>query len=119
MGGTGTGGIDFMSVFNIIIMLYGAYSMYTARKMQMDGNPPQWLVSQEELQRMRKPKQFCEIMAPKTMVFGLMCVVYGLFSLVETFFLKNTAAEVAEIAFFIVVIIWFIMNLRRAKRDCM
>ena len=42
MGNTG-----IMTVFDFILIVYGIYSITTARKMRQDHQVPQWLVSQQ------------------------------------------------------------------------
>ena len=110
------GSFDFMVVFDFILLIYGAYSVYASRKMQQNGQPPQWLMSAEEIQRVRKPQEFCEHMGPRTMIFGLLCVLYGIYGIVTTMYLKNQTLEAIGVGIFIVIIIWFVVTLRNAKK---
>ena len=52
MGDTG-----IMTIFDFILIVYGIYSITTARKMRQDHQVPQWLVSQQDLVRIRQPKE--------------------------------------------------------------
>ena len=88
----------------------------TARKMRQDHQVPQWLVSQQGLVRIRQPKEFCEQMAPKTMIFGFICAGYGLYELAVEAFLM---AKAIGIAVFVVGIVWFLTQLSKAKKKYM
>lgn len=111
MGNTG-----IMTIFDFILIVYGIYSITTARKMRQDHQVPQWLVSQQDLVRIRQPKEFCEQMAPKTMIFGFICAGYGLYELAVEAFLKMQMAKAIGIAVFGVGIVWFLTQLSKAKK---
>ena len=102
MGNTG-----IMTIFDFILIVYGIYSITTARKMQQD------------LVRIRQPKEFCEQMAPKTMIFGFICAGYGLYELAVEAFLKMQMAKAIGIAVFGVGIVWFLTQLSKAKKKYM
>ena len=116
MGTMDLGSFDFMTIFDFVLLIYGAYSVYASRKMKSNGQPPQWLMSVEEIQRIRKPQEFCDYMGPKTLLFGLLCVVYGIYGILTTMFLKNQILEAVGVAAFVVCIIWFVVTLRKAKQ---
>ena len=107
--------LGIMTIFDFIILVYGAYSMYTAQQMKKTGVPPQWLVPQQDIHRVHKPEEFCDLMRPKTFVFGLVCVIYGLYGLVESFYIKNDFAEAAGVTVFVIFMVWFIISLQNAK----
>lgn len=111
--------IGFMTIFDFIILIYGAYSIYTSRQMKKNDTPPAWLIPQQDLHRITKPREFCDIMRPKTFLFGLVCVLYGAYGLVECFYIKNDFAEAAGVTVFVVFVIWFIISLQNAKRKYM
>ena len=116
MGAGDLGNFDFIVVFDFILLIYGAYSVYASKKMKQTGQPPQWLMSAEEIQRVRKPQEFCDYMAPKTMLFGILCVVYGAYGVTVSLYLKNQIMEGIGVAAFIICIVWFIVTLTKAKK---
>ena len=107
--------IGFMTIFDFIILVYGAYSIYTAQQMKKNDTPPAWLVPQQYVNRITKPREFCDLMGPKTLIFGLACVLYGIYGLIECFYIKNYFAEAAGVTVFVVFVIWFIISLQNAK----
>ena len=72
-----------------------------------------------DLVRIRQPKEFCELMAPKTMIFGFICAGYGLYELAVEAFLKTQIAKAIGIAVFVVGIVWFLTQLSKAKKKYM
>ncbi len=111
--------IGFMTIFDFIILIYGAYSIYTAQQMKKNSTPPAWLVPQQYVNRITKPGEFCDLMRPKTFIFGLVCVLYGIYGLIECFYIKNDFAEAAGVTVFAVFLIWFVISLQNAKRKYM
>lgn len=111
------GNLDFMSLVDVILIIYGIYSIYIGKKMKTGGEPPQWLMSKQELTLFRKPRQFCEAMSSKTMIFGVICAVYGVYGLLLTVFLKSVAAEWVGIIVFLAGIVWFVRELNKAKKQ--
>lgn len=111
--------LGIMTIFDFIILVYGAYSIYTAQQMKKTGNPPIWLIPQQDVHRIQKPAQFCEEMRPKTFLFGLVCVLYGMYGLIESFYINNDFAEAAGVTVFVVFMVWFIITLQNAKRKYM
>ena len=97
MGNTG-----IMTIFDFILIVYGIYSITTARKMRQNHQVPQWLVSQQDLVRIRQPKEF-----------------YGLYELAVEAFLKMQMAKAIGIAVFVVGIVWFLTQLSKAKKKYM
>lgn len=116
LGTMNAGSLNIMSIFDVILIVYGIYSVYTGNKMKTDGRPPQWLVSEQELTLFRKPRQFCEAMSSKTVIFGAICAAYGVYGLLTVKFQKNMAAEWIGMIAFLANIVWFVMELNKAKR---
>lgn len=119
LGTMNMGSFDIMSVFDFILIVCGIYCIAAAVRMKKDGQPPQWLINQEERTRIRRPKQFCEYMSPKTMIFGILCLGYGFYGFFAVYYLKNQIADQIGMGVFIVCIIWFIVILRKARKEYM
>lgn len=109
---------DPMLLLDVVILGYGIYILCGAIKMRKDKQPPKWLISADERMRMRYPKKFCECIAKKTIIFGVICVAYGAFTLLESFYLDTMAAELISLAVFLAVLVWFMRELRKAKKEC-
>lgn len=111
--------LGILSIFDVIILIFGAYTVNSARQMKKNNVPPTWLVSAQELRRIKNPGQFCKQMGAKTRLFGILCILYGAYGMAETFFIHNTFAESAGAVIFLVLIVWYVVALQRAKEQNM
>lgn len=110
------GNQSFMLLFYIIVILYGAYSVYSGNKMKRTQRPMQWLLNNEERKHMRRPEEFCCFMAPRTKVFGVLCMVSGAIGVFMELFRKIPHVLWIVPAAFIGCIIWFFVILKKAKK---
>lgn len=110
------GSSGIMSVFNVILLLYGLYSIYSGRQMKATGEPVQWLMTMDEIKKARHPAEFCEYMAPKSIIFGVVCVLYGAFAIATDMIWKTNRLEYVSLVVFAVCIGWFYVTLRKAKK---
>lgn len=109
---------NVMTVVDVLLIVYGAYSLVTTMKMKRDGEISQWLVSANELPRVRDPEGFCRDMYLPTFVFAIGCMGFGLFSMLnEYLFGSMFVVEIIIIAAFVACIIYFVTNLRKAKKN--
>ncbi len=107
---------DPFTIVEIILIVYGAYSVLAARKMAQDHKPPQWLLSAQELPRVKDAQGFCSDMKIPTIVFGIGCMGYGIIGMILDFCVKNSMANMPLLIAFIIVVIWFVAKLQKAKR---
>lgn len=105
-----------LSIVDGILIICGIYCLVTSGKMKKNHEIPQWLFSEQELRQIRKPDKFCEEMAPKTMAFGLICVVFGIYGLAIEMFWYQKIAEAVGIGALLIGIAWYISQLNKAKR---
>ncbi len=109
--------VSVISVIHVLIIVYGAYSLVSAGKMRRDREISQWLLSANELGRVRDRDGFCNAMTPPTMVFGLACIIYGLLALANTYYLNNEILHFILLVIFLVCIVWYVSSLRKAKKN--
>ncbi len=105
-----------LSIVDVILVICGIYCFVTAGKMKKNHDIPQWLFSEQELRQIRQPDKFCEEMAPKTTVFGLICVVFGIYGLVIELLWYQKIAEVVGIGVLLIGIAWYSSQLNKVKR---
>lgn len=108
--------VNVISVIHVLLIVYGAYSLVSAGKMKRDREISQWLLSANELPRVRDREGFCDAMTPPTFVFGLSCILYGLIALVNTYYMNNEILHFILLLAFLVCIIWYVTALRKAKK---
>lgn len=69
--------INFLMIFDIVILGYGFLIVRGALQMHKTNVPASMLIPAEELTGCKDPVGFCEAMYQKTLVFGILCIVYG------------------------------------------
>ncbi|MCD8300011.1 MAG: hypothetical protein LUC41_02355 [Clostridiales bacterium] len=117
LGGDGSSynGTIMLAIFDVIIMAIGLYSMRVASQMKKTGVPPEWLVPASTLKKMKRKKEFCDEMAPKTIIFGVLCLIYGVYGLIAVFVIGNYWARVAGVVLFLIFLIWYFMELQKIR----
>ena len=105
-----------MSIVDVILIICGIYCLFTAGKMKCEHQIPKWLFSEQELYHIRQPKEFCEVMSPKTIIFGVLCMLFGAWGLITEFLITNKLAEAIGIGIFLVGIAWYMAQLSKAKK---
>lgn len=108
--------MNVLSLIHVLLIIYGAYSLVSAGKMRRNREISQWLLSANELSRIRDTAGFCDAMSMPTFVFGAACIVYGLLSLLNTYYLSNDVLHLILLAVLLVCIIWYVRSLRNAKK---
>ncbi len=115
--GSMSSGSIMLAIFDVVIMVVGIYSIYTAVQMKKTGTPPEWLVTKKDLKKMKKPEGFCEKMGPKTIIFGIVCIVYCAYGLVAVFIIGNYWARVGGVVIFLVFVVWYFMGLQKIRDE--
>ena len=70
---------SFMILFDVIILCYGVYLVYSGYQMKNTHQPSNLIINQADLVGARDTKSFCEAMFKPTVVFGMMAILYGQF----------------------------------------
>ncbi len=115
MGGLGK--TDIMSIFDIILLVYGIYTIYASFAMKKTGVPSKWLVPEQEMGRCKDSKGFIDAIYKKTILFGVLVVVYGVVSTINHFFLSIWALEIGCIVFFLFIVIFYMVAFSRTKKE--
>ncbi len=108
-----------LAVFGVIVLILGAYTLYTVRQMRQTEEPPSWLLSNEDISRIKRPADFCRAIRPGTICLGVTCVVYGIYALFEYIFINLYPAKVIGVVALLVIVLWYFISLRRKKENYM
>lgn len=102
-------------VFDIIILILGVNTLFSALRMKKTGIPSAILIPKEEQARIRNQKAFCEKIFQPTLLFGILICVYGVADLCNSFVVRVPYMDIACIACFLLVCAWYMKKLRDAK----
>lgn len=110
------GSSDIMSVFDVILIVYGIYTMYSAFMMKKTGVPGKWLMGEQDTSKCRDLRGFVDEMTVKTVLFGASAVLYGVISTVNRMKLGIRALDAVCIIVFLAVCAFYVVGLNRAKK---
>ena len=85
--------IDVILIFDIVLLVYGGYTVYSAFVMKKTQTPVKWLVPEQELKKCRDARGFAEAMFLKTVIFGIVVALFGLVSFLNRIFWLIEALE--------------------------
>ncbi len=109
-------GTDIMYVFDVILILYGGYTIYSAFQMKKTGMLGKWLVNEQEGEQCRDKKGFIDAIFSKTIIFGCFVLVYGLVSILNRTLLHVKILDIASLIVFLAVCILYVLQLKRARK---
>lgn len=105
---------SFMLLFDVIILGYGVYLVYSGYQMKKTHQPSNLIINQADLVGARDTKGFSEAMFKPTVVFGMMAILYGIIGFINDRYLDEPMVNFVSIALFLVLCFWF---LREAKKN--
>lgn len=107
--------INFLMIFDVVILGYGFWIMLGAVKMNKTKVPASMLIPEEDLIGSRDPEGFCEVMYKKTFVFSIICMLYGVAGVISELFLKSRIFNIITLTIFIIAVLWFCKEMRNAR----
>ncbi|MBR1571557.1 MAG: hypothetical protein IJ655_02330 [Lachnospiraceae bacterium] len=109
---------NFMIVFDVIVTLLGIYLLFIGFRMRKDAKIPPSFVAKEEMVTCRDEAGFANFLFPRTMVFALTSLAFGIEGLVNDVIVSiNPYVNVAMIIVFLMGWLWFSMGLRKGRGE--
>ena len=108
--------IDMMFIIDVVVIVYGLYTLYSGISMKKTKLPAKWLVAEQEMSKCRDKEGFAMAIYGKTILFGALVLVYGMASLLNEVFWKNRIVNLAGVLFFLAVCAYYIVQLNRARK---
>lgn len=110
--------INFMLVFDVIVFFLGIYVVYQSERMKKEGKVPEMFVSSQEMKRCINERGFIQFLYPKSLGFGIVCVLFGVEGFYNDFIYDlGNAVNAAVIIIFIGVWIYFSLMLRKGRNE--
>ena len=113
--------MGFDGIFNlidIIVLGYGFYAMYSAYVLRNEGKIIRtFLVFKEtDVDDCRDLQGYATFMSPKLWVLGGAMVAYGAISMINTYLVEITGLFWVMFVGFLVVLIWYAMEVKKAMQ---
>lgn len=106
-----------LMVSGCIVLLFGAYIIYLGIRMNRTKEPPKMLMTYgADVKKGKNPEGFCDYLRNKSILFGFISILYGVFcfvGIVRDSFFVNLAA----IAAFLMAVLWYFKEVNRANDD--
>ncbi len=106
-----------MLIFDVIVLIYGIYGIYSAFQMRKTGVPSKILVSQEEIYKIRNAKEFCERMFKPTLIFGVMACAYSLVEALNQYVIRRGFVDILCAVCIVAGCVWYCRELRRVRAE--
>ena len=109
---------DFMTLFDILLMIFGGYMIFAALRMKKTGKISTLIVPASEIERIHDKESFISEIYGKMMVFAAVSACYGVFGTLTDLIpgLPGVAiGNIIGILIFFVVMFWFFKSLSKAK----
>lgn len=107
--------INFLIIFDVVILGYGLIIIFAAIKMKKTGIPAGILIPEEDIIGSKDPKGFCEAMYAKTLGFGVVCVLYGVISMISDIVMQSNLVNSIALAVLIVAVLFYCNVMRQAR----
>ena len=106
---------SFMLLFDVIILCYGLYLIYSGYQMKKTHQPSNLIINQADLIGARDTKGFCEAMFKPTVVFGMMAVLYGIVGFINDRYVDEPMVNFASIILFLILCFWCLRETKKYK----
>ena len=104
-----------MGIFDVIILAFGLYLMYIGVQMKKKGTISTTLINESDINRIFDKAGFIDAIYGKTMIFAGIITAYGFFGLIDDYVLEIPYIGMAGMFIFIVAMVWYFHELRKAK----
>lgn len=111
-----------MTVFDILLLVFGAYLLFTGLRMKKTGVVSSLIVPESEINRISRKKDFINEIYGKLMLFAGVIAAYGAYGLITDLVPGIPGADKGNIIgvfIFIVVMVWFFRSLAKVKKKYM
>lgn len=106
-----------MLLFNLIILIFGFYGIFSAVHMKRTGIPSTLIVSKGEASSVAKKEEFCDHLYVPTVIFGVVSCLYGIVTLFNQYVLQQQLIKILAVVCYLIVCMWYVKELQKIKAD--
>lgn len=107
--------MNIIKIFDIIILVFGAYMILSALKMKKSGKISSTVITSEEIAGCKDKEGFIAFMYWKEALFGGVIVLVGLLGLINDLVVSLGNFNILEMLIFLGAFLWFQLQLRKAR----
>lgn len=102
-------------IFDAVIFIYGLYTIYSSLKMKKTGELSNFFTG-GSMEPIRDVHGYIDYIYGRTIVLGAVAVLFGMVGFVNDYIKPLPYLMKALVVLFLTVVIWFTININRAKR---
>jgi len=109
---------DIMTIFDILLLVFGAYMIFAGLRMKKTGKITTLIIPAAEIERIHDKEAFISEIYGKMLLFAAVIACYGLFGILTDLIPGLPGAAIGNIIgllIFFVVMFWFFKSLSKAK----
>lgn len=107
--------MDVMTIFDVVILLFGVYMVGAALKMKKTGEISSAVITPEEIAKCRHKKEFIDFIYWKEAAFGVLVALVGGLGIINDQVVSLGGFNVIEMLVFLAAFLWFQSELRKAR----
>ena len=108
--------LNFLAIFDIILMVFGAYCIFAATRMKKTGKISNLILNETEAAKISNKQGYIEEVFPKMMIFAGVIALYGILAFLDDIqIVEIPMVQIIGMGVFIVVMIWFFRALIKAR----
>ncbi|MFV0464939.1 MAG: hypothetical protein ACK5ML_02605 [Lachnospiraceae bacterium] len=108
--------MDFMVLFDLMIIGFGAYIVFTSYRMKQTGEISTIVMNREEIPKCRDKAGYIDFVYKKSIMFGIIAALFGALGLInDLVYAFGAIVNWIGIIVFIVMFVWFTNALRKAR----
>lgn len=108
--------MDYIIIFDVIIICLGAYVMYSAWQMKRKGEISTFIVNPLEIAKCKDKPGFIAFIFDKTVIFGAVVLFYGILALLNDMLqVIGSSLNTLGVILFFAVLIWYNSNIKKGK----
>lgn len=108
--------MDVMTIFNVIIVIFGIYMVIAALKMKKSGEISSAVITREEIAACRDKRGFIDFMYWREAVFGGIVFLMGVLGLINDLVVSLGKFSLIQMVLFLGAFFWFQYQLRAARK---
>lgn len=102
-------------LFDVIIFIYGVYTIYSSINMKRTQQLNNWFTGGESAGAIRDVQGYINYIYGRTIVMGAAAVLFGVVGFINDYVTPITQVMRAVMLLFLTVCIWFYVTINRAK----
>lgn len=110
--------MNYLLIFDVIITILGAYVIFSAFQMKRKGEISSFIVNPAEITRCKDKNGFINHIFSKTIIFGVICLVFGILAIINDSMVSLGAFfNAGGVIVFLGVWVWYNTQVRKGKEQ--